>query len=57
MNFEGPYIGEEFLPNLCPHFDIVFAQLGDIPRTRSKFVELVAVSERYIFITHVKNKK
>ena len=32
-------------------------QLGVIPRTRNKFVEIVAVAERYLIITHVKNKE
>ena len=40
---------------LC--FDIVFAQLAVIPRIRSKFIEIVAVVERYLVITRVKNKE
>ena len=35
-------------------FDIVFVQLGVIPRTRNKFVEVVAVTERYFAVAHVK---
>ena len=35
-------------------FDIVFAQLGVIPRTRNKFLKIVAVAERYFIIAHVK---
>ena len=54
MNCEGPYRG--FLHNLCPCFDIVLAQLGVIPRARNRFVEIVAVAERYLIITHVENK-
>ena len=50
MNFEGPYLAEGFIHNLCPCFDIVFAQLEVITRTRNKFVETVAVSERYLII-------
>ena len=57
MNYKGPYFAEGFLYNLCPCFHIVFAQLGVIPRTRNKFVEIVAVAERYLIITHVKNKE
>ena len=38
-------------------FDIVFAQLRAIPRIRNKFVEIVAVAERYFIIGHVKNKE
>ena len=38
-------------------FDIVFAQVGVIPTTRNKFVEIVVVVERYLVITHVKNKE
>ena len=37
-------------------FDIVFAQLGVILRTRNKFFKIVAVAERYIIIPHVKKK-
>ena len=43
--------------NIGPCFDIVFVQLGVIPRTRNKFVEIVAVAERYLIITHFKNKE
>ena len=38
-------------------FDIVFAQLGVIPRTRNKFIEIGAVAERYFIIGHVKSKE
>ena len=54
VNYEGPYLGEGFLRNLCLCFDTVFAQLGVISRTRNKFVEIIAVAERYLIITHVK---
>ena len=50
VNCEGLYLAEGFIHNLCPCFDIVFAQLGVIKRTRNKFVETVAVSERYLII-------
>ena len=36
---------------------IVFAQLGVIARTNNKFVEIAAVAERHLIITHVKNKE
>ena len=48
---------EGFIHNLCPSFDIPFAQLGLILRTRNKFVEIVAVAECYLIINHVKNKE
>ena len=32
-------------------------ELGVIPRTRNKFVEIVAVAECYLVTNHVKNKK
>ena len=35
----------------------MFAQLGVIARIRNKFVEIVAVAERYFMIAHVKNKE
>ena len=38
-------------------FDVMFAQLGVIPIIRNKFVELVAVAEGYLIITHLKKKK
>ena len=57
MNCEGPYFAKMFFQNFCPCFDIVFPQLEIIPRTRNKFVEIVAVAERYLIITHVKNKE
>ena len=39
------------------NFDIVFAELRVILRTGYKFVEIVAVAERYLIIIHVKNKE
>ena len=44
---------ERLLHNICPCFDIVFAQLGVIPRARNKFVEIVAAAECYLIITHM----
>ena len=38
-------------------FDIAFAQLRVIPRTRNKFVEVVAVAKHDFIIAHVKNKE
>ena len=35
-------------------FDIVFMQLGVIPRTKRRFIEIVAVEERYLIMTQVK---
>ena len=57
VNYEGPYFAEGFLLNLRPCFDIAFAQLGVIPRRKSKFVEILAVEECYLIINHVKNIK
>ena len=57
MNYESAYFAEGFLSNLCPCFDIPFAQLGVIPRTRNKFVEIVAVTECYLITNDVKNIK
>ena len=48
---------EGLLHNVGPCFDIVSAQLEVIPRTRNKFVKIVAVAERYLIITHVKKNK
>ena len=45
VNCEGPYLVEGFLHNLCSCFNIVLSQLGNIMRTRNKFVEIVAASE------------
>ena len=39
------YLAEGFLHNFCLCFDILFAQLGVIARTRNKFVGIVAASE------------
>ena len=50
MNFEGPYFPERHLHNLCPCFDIVFVELWVITRTGNTFVEIVAVSGRYLII-------
>ena len=38
-------------------FDIVFAQLGVIPRIRNKFAKIVAVAERYFITDQFKNKE
>ena len=57
MNYEGFYFAEGFLLNFRPCFDNVFAQLGKIPRTTNKFVEIVAVAECYLITNHVKNIK
>ena len=47
VNSEVPYLAEGFLHDLCPCFNIVFAQLRVISRTRNKFVEIVTIAERY----------
>ena len=57
MNYEGPYFAEGFLLKLYPYFDIALAELGVIPRTRNKFVEIVAVAECYLIINNVNNKE
>ena len=57
VNYEGRYFAEGFLLNLRPCFDIAFAQLGVIPRTKNKFVEILAVEECYLITNHVKNIK
>ena len=36
---------------------VLFAQLGNIARTRNNFVEIAAVAELYLIIIHVKNKE
>ena len=54
VNCEGPYLAEVFLHNLCQYLDIVSAQLRVITRTRNKFVEMVAVAERYLIINSCK---
>ena len=46
-----------FFHNPCPRLNIVFAQLGVVSRTKSRFVEVVAVEERYLITTHVKNEE
>ena len=46
----SPYLSERFLHNLCPSFNIMFAQLGVITRKRNKFTEIVAASKRYLII-------
>ena len=45
------------LYKIGPYFDTEFAQLKVMLKTRSNFVEIVAVPERYSIITDVKNKK
>ena len=57
MNYEGPYFAEGFLLNLRPSFAITFAQLGFIPRTKNKFVEIAAVADCYLITNHVKYMK
>ena len=63
VNCEGSFLAEGILHNLCPCFDIAFVQLGVITRTRNKFFEIVAASERYLTIntgikeTSVPNRK
>ena len=57
MNYEGPYLVKGYLCNFYPFFDNAFAELGVITRTSNKFPEVVAVSECYLIITHVKNKE
>ena len=57
LNYECPYFAKGFLHNLCPCFDIAFAQLGVTPRTRNRFDEIVAVAECYLISNHVKNKE
>ena len=42
------------LRNNGPRFDVMFAQLGVISIIRNKFVEVVAVAEGYLIITHLK---
>ena len=54
VNCECPYLAEVFLHNLCQYLDIVSAQLRVITRTRNKFVETVAVAERYLIINSCK---
>ena len=57
MDCEDPYLAEEFPHNCWLCFDIVFAQLGVIPRRTNKSFEIVGLAERYIIIIHVKNKE
>ena len=38
-------------------FDIAFAQVGVIPRTRNKFVEIIVVAECYLITNHVKKSR
>ena len=57
LNYECPYFAEGFLHNLCPCFDIAFAQLGVTPRTRNTFDELVAVAECCLISNYPKNKE
>ena len=46
MNCEDPNLVEWFFHNFCLCFDILFAQLRVITKKRSKFVKIVAASER-----------
>ena len=55
MICECPYLAEGFLHNFCPCYDIV--QLGVTQRIRNKVVEMAAVAECFLIITHVKNKE
>ena len=48
---------EKLLHSIGPCFDVVFAQLEVIPKTRNKFVQIVAAAERYLIITHVKKQR
>ena len=57
MNYEGSYLAEGILLNLRPCFEIAFAQLEVIPRTKNKFAETVAVAECYLITNHVKISK
>ena len=57
VNWECPYLAKGLLRNVCPCFDIVFAQVRVIPRTRNKFVETVTVAQRHLIIAHVENKE
>ena len=57
MNCKGPYLVKGFLYNFYPFFDSAFTQLGVITKTSNKFVEIVAFTERYLILTHVKNKE
>ena len=57
MNYEGPYLVKGYLYNFYPFFDDPFAELGVITRTSNMFLEVLAVSECYLIITHVKNKE
>ena len=57
MNSKSPYLADRILYNLCGCLDIMFAQLGVIPRTRNKFVERLVFTDCYFIISHVKNKE
>ena len=48
VNCKGPC--ERPFHNICPCFDIVFAQLGVIPIARNEFAEIVAAAECYLNI-------
>ena len=50
-------LSQGFLHNLCPFFDIAFAQLGATPRARNRFDQIVTASEYYLISKHVKNKE
>ena len=57
MNCEGRYFAAGFFHNLCPYVDIVFAQLGVIPRIRNKFFEIIAVAECHVIANYVESKE
>ena len=57
VNYKGSYFAEGFLLNLRTCFDIAFALLGVIPRTKNKFVEIAAVAVCYLITNDVKNIK
>ena len=60
LNFRelrSPYFSKGFLRNLRPCFDTAFVKLRVIPRTKNRFVEILAVWECYLITNHVKNLK
>ena len=60
LNFRelrSPYFSKGFLCNLRPCFDIAFVKLRVIPRTKNRFVEILAVWECYLIANHVKYKE
>ena len=56
VNYEGRYFAAGFFHKLCPYVDIVFAQLGVIPR-RNKFFEIVAVAKCHVIANYVESKE